>query len=146
MMGVKSGISNSSLVVATYVIGWLSTANWHVPFAVYLICLIPLVLTIWLRKIPQSDLYSTSPAVSHKDSAATATPAYTEKATKGGFYLGRIWSTIGVYFFITFATITISYYCPFLVEKKGWSTTLTGTVTALFFLFMLIPGYTLPFF
>jgi MFS family permease len=143
MMGVKSGISNSSLVAATYLIGWLSGANWHVPFAVYLICLIPLVMTLWLREIPDSDLYPAVPS-SASNKTDVAQPGHPD--THDGFYPGRLWSLIGVYFFITFATITISYYCPFLVEKKGWSTTLTGTVTALFFLFILIPGYSLPFF
>ncbi|MDE6555820.1 MAG: MFS transporter, partial [Duncaniella sp.] len=43
-MGLQSGISNSALVIATFVVGWLSHGNWHLPFAVYLVCLIPLVL------------------------------------------------------------------------------------------------------
>lgn len=171
-MGLKSGISNTSLVLATFLVGWLShTSNWHIPFIVYLISAIPLVMTIWLRQIPKDDLNMMPPssAASSGSSDAKATPApataansatkpaasatadTSVAAAKGpkpvdGFYIGRLWAIIGVYSFITFATIVISYYCPFLIEKRDWSSSLTGTVTALFFLFMLIPGFTLSYF
>lgn len=141
-MGIQSGIANSALVVATFVVGWLSHGNWHLPFAVYLVCLIPLVLVFWLRKVVNtSSDDSPSPAASVSNSK----PSSGEK-TSGGFYVGRLWALIGVYFFITFASISISYYCPFLIEKKDWSASLSGTITAIYFLFILLPGYFLPFF
>ena len=144
-MGIQSGISNSALVVATFVVGWLSHGNWHLPFAVYLVCLIPLVLSFGLRKVTESSGDSTT-ASSSKTVASTATQSISTEKTVGGFYMGRIWALIGVYFFITFASISISYYCPFLIEKKDWSASLSGTITAIYFLFILLPGYFLPFF
>ena len=30
-LGIKSGISNIALVIATFVVGWLSHGNWHLP-------------------------------------------------------------------------------------------------------------------
>lgn len=171
-MGIKSGISNSSLVVATFIVGWLSHGNWHLPFIVYLVALIPLVLTFWLRGIedeispatPKPAATQPSGAVATQPSGAVATAPVSvatppssqaedvspynaaDNKVVGGFYINRIWGLMGVYAFITFATIAITYYCPFLIEKKDWSSSLTGTVTALFFLFMLIPGYSLPWF
>ncbi|MDE5794938.1 MAG: MFS transporter [Muribaculaceae bacterium] len=145
-MGIQSGISNSALVVATFVVGWLSHGNWHLPFAVYLVCLIPLVLAFGLRKVTATT--DSNPATTTSSTATASTPiksASTEK-TVGGFYMGRIWALIGVYFFVTFASISISYYCPFLIEKKDWSASLSGTITAIYFLFILLPGYFLPFF
>ena len=146
-MGIQSGISNSALVVATFAVGWLSHGNWHLPFAVYLVCLIPLLLTFGLRKVTGQ----TSDAPEIPSAAADAkcpAPAKTQNCGKavGGFYVGKIWALIGVYFFITFASISISYYCPFLIEKKDWSASLSGTITAIYFLFILLPGYFLPFF
>ncbi len=138
-MGLQSGISNSALVVATFVVGWLSSGNWHLPFVVYLVCLIPLALTWWLRTIPKND---TSSQASTTQQVAQATPS---APAHDGFYVGKIVSLFAVYFFITFASISISYYCPFLVEKEHWSDSITGTVTAIYFLFILIPGYALPF-
>ncbi|MDE6227262.1 MAG: MFS transporter [Muribaculaceae bacterium] len=140
-MGLQSGISNSALVVATFVVGWLSTGNWHLPFVVYLICLIPLALAWWLKTIPAADSSSTGSSASPSDATI---PASGEKA-HNGFYVGKIVALFGVYFFITFASISISYYCPFLIEKEHWSDSITGTVTAIYFLFILIPGYALPY-
>ncbi len=143
-MGIQSGISNSALVVATFVVGWLSHGNWHLPFAVYLVCVIPLLLTFGLKNVTK---YSTA-APTSASAAQSATPAKASTGEKavGGFYVGKIWALIGVYFFITFASISISYYCPFLIEKKDWSASLSGTITAIYFLFILLPGYFLPFF
>ncbi|MDE7467526.1 MAG: MFS transporter, partial [Muribaculaceae bacterium] len=111
VMGLQSGISNSVLVIATFVVGWLShSGNWHVPFAVYLVGLIPLVMCLWLRNAPdmQPDC-----APQTSDSSTTAEVAATTSGEKShnGFYVGKIVSLIAVYFIITFTTITISYYC-----------------------------------
>ena len=163
-MGLQSGISNSALVVATFAVGWLSHGNWHLPFAVYLVCLIPLALTWWLKTIPASDtgLQPASAATSAADTRPQAQASTKEASTdvkatapsagiaempksKDGFYVNRIIALFGVYFFITFASISISYYCPFLIEKEHWSASITGTVTAIYFLFILIPGYALPY-
>lgn len=146
-MGIQSGISNSALVVATFVVGWLSHGNWHLPFAVYLVCLIPLLLTFGLRKVTSQTSDSTETPSAAAD-AECPEPAKVQNCGKavGGFYVGKIWALIGVYFFITFASISISYYCPFLIEKKDWSASLSGTITAIYFLFILLPGYFLPFF
>ncbi len=144
-MGIQSGISNSALVVATFVVGWLSHGNWHLPFAVYLVCLIPLLLTGWLRNVTRSSEVNDTTSTAAAQTEPAAKPAPGEKVA-GGLYVNRIWALIAVYFFITFASISISYYCPFLIEKRHWSPSLSGTITAIYFLFILLPGYFLPFF
>ncbi|MDE5687221.1 MAG: MFS transporter [Paramuribaculum sp.] len=128
-MGYQSAISNLTLVIATYAVGVLSHGNWHLPFVVYLIPIIPLALTPLLRRIPAADLY---------DSAAT--PAAKQQQPHGGFIMSRLIAVIGVYFFVTYSVIIISYYCPFLMEKEHWSAALTGAVTAVFFFFTFVPG------
>lgn len=139
-MGLQSGISNSALVIATFVVGWLSAGNWHLPFVVYLVCLIPLALAWWLKTIPASDTVSQATSTSSAPQSGAA-----QTGSHNGFYVGKIVALFGVYFFITFASVSISYYCPFLIEKEHWSDSITGTVTAIYFLFILIPGYALPF-
>lgn len=147
-MGLVSGISNTSLVAATFAVGWLSHGNWHLPFVVYLVCLIPLFLSFWLKGIPRDELIpnaATMKNVATSPNTEVATHAATPAAGKvaGGLYPGRIWALIGVYAFITFATVSVSYFCPFLAEKKDWSPTLTGTITSLYYLFILIPGFSI---
>lgn len=157
-MGIQSGISNTTVMVATFAVGWLCHGNWHLPFAVYLVGLIPLALSFWLKDLPKQDLYQTAapdngcgesgqcaaPDVATPEAHVGSIPEHPK--IKDGFYIGRIAALIGVYFFITFATISISYYCPYLIEKEGWSDSLTGTITAIYFLFIFLPGYTLTWF
>lgn len=141
MMGIKSGISNLSLVAATFAVGWLASSNWHLPFVVYLIGVIPLLLVFNLRNIPSA------PPQEGVQQMKQANPEEAQAASKekvvGDFYVGRIGQLLAVYSFITFATMVISYYCPFLVEKDHWSDSLSGTITALMFLFVFLPGFTL---
>lgn len=140
-MGLQSGISNATLVAATFAVGWLSHGNWHLPFVVYLVGLVPLFCSRWLSKVPKADI-DDIPA----DTAVTqVTPVVHDRLYKG-FYINRILSLIGIYFIITFSSISISYYCPFLIEKHDWSASLTGTITAIYFLFIFMPGFFLNFF
>lgn len=183
-MGVQSGLSNLTLVIATYAVGWLSAGSWHLPFTVYLVAIVPILLLPWLKKIPKEDLENPCPQPFDVDSWALMThnldedeqkrsdeakhmaqramthdgdttidqpadldaPAGKKKVAEkvvNGFYINRILGLIGVYFFITFATISISYYCPFLIEKKGWSSSLAGTVNSLYFVGIFVTGFTL---
>ncbi len=136
-MGMQSGIANLTLVAATYIVGWLQHGNWHIPFVVYLVAILPLVLSPFLKGIPKGD-ENISPATA--DDTAVSTDAGV-KFGKNGFSLSRTAGVFGVYMGVTFLTIVISYYCPFLAEKHNWSDSLTGTVTALYFLFIFLPGF-----
>lgn len=131
-MGLQSGISNLSVVVATLVVGFLSHGNWHLPFVVYLLPLIPLALSPMLRGIPAVD-YAPAPVASAR-----------RTSPRGSIIVPRMLGLSAAYFFTTYATIVITYFCPFLVEKEHWSTEITGTVTSIYFLFIFLPGFVLP--
>lgn len=170
-LGIKSGISNMALVVATYVVGWLSHGNWRLPFLVYLIPAIPLVLSVFLRGIPKADL---SPAPEAPDPKMKATIKAAAKAVvagspakaihttpvsvqsgadqygtigrvRGSFIVSRTWSLIAVYFFVCYATVIVSYYTPFLMQADRLGDSDVGTVTAIFFLAVFLPGFVLPY-
>lgn len=141
VMGWKSGISNLSLVVATFVVGWLSGANWHVPFVVYLICLVPLALVVKLRGIPSADLIDPQVPQSVKGAEVAGQPSQAPHKVTGGFFLSKLAQVLAIYFFITFTTMTVSYYSPFLISDLGMSDSLTGTITAIFYLFVFLPGF-----
>lgn len=144
-MGIQSGISNSALVAATFAVGWLSRGNWHLPFAVYLVSIIPLLLAFRLKRVVLNSEAMPS-GNSGPLPAVTPEKKQSDAGAAGDFRKGRLWALISVYLFITFASISISYYSPFLIEKKDWSTSLTGTISAIYFLLILLPGYFLPFF
>lgn len=164
-LGIKSGISNLALVCATYAVGWLGHGNWHLPFVVYLIPAIPLALSVFLRGIPKSDLYPESAA---RPGATAATYKTASKASVAGvaagsihaqspaavaapqkvchgFIMSRVWSLMGVYFFVCYASVIVSYYAPFLMQSNGMSDSEVGTVTAIFFLAMFLPGFGLSY-
>lgn len=170
-LGIKSGISNMALVVATYVVGWLSHGNWRLPFLVYLIPAIPLVLSVFLRGIPKADL---NPAPEAPDPKMKATIKAAAKAAvaglpakaihttpvsvqsgadqygtigrvRGSFIVSRTWSLIAVYFFVCYATVIVSYYTPFLMQADRLGDSDVGTVTAIFFLAVFLPGFVLPY-
>ena len=48
--GYSSAITNMTLVVATAVTGYLAEVHWRLPFAVYLLPLISLVLSAYLKE------------------------------------------------------------------------------------------------
>lgn len=190
VMGLQSGISNLTVVAATFIVGWLceDVIHWHLPFLVYLVAIIPLLMTFGLKGIPKGDLTSQShptvfseapqiarsavedaetvalkarqmadralqgtgegdilPADATYDEAASQHPAKKLPKIVKGFFIGRIWSVIGVYFFISYSTMAIDYYVSYLDQMKGWSTEITGTITSLFFLFIFLPGFLLPY-
>lgn len=150
-LGIKSGISNMALVLATFVVGWLNKGNWHLPFLVYLIPAIPLALMMPVRsRNPQASEKINMPSgVPMPADAASSAPSWARpgagERVRGGFILGRIAGLIGFYAFATYSVIVISYYLPFLIQGDRLSSSVTGTVTALFYLAVFLPGFCLPF-
>lgn len=189
VMGLQSGISNLTVVAATFIVGWLceDTFHWHLPFLVYLVAIIPLLMTFGLKGIPSADLlakshptvFSKAPSIANQavsdaqkvaqeaqemaqraeqglgaadiisenapNPSSSAHPAKKLEKVINGFFVGRIWGVIGVYFFISYATMAVDYYVSYLVQSKGWSSELSGTITSLFFLFIFLPGFLLPY-
>lgn len=156
-MGIISAIGNIALVGATFVVGFLAAKSWHLPFLVYLIPLVSLILLPWLNKIPKSD-YGVSVASdasagstsSDGKTAASAAPAIpatdidgfstTGQHVKDGFYVGRtIWLLLA-YFFFVFATSVPAYYLPNLMPEYHMSTEDVSVVTSVFYAAMFIIG------
>lgn len=144
-LGIKSGIANISLVMATFAVGWLDKGNWHLPFLVYLIPVVPLILSGFLK-----DMQQDGKTIQTKE---TTTPAATtqnvnvtqDEKVVDGFIVNRVYALMGVYFFVCYGTVIISYYLPFLMQDNKMSSSSLGTVTSLFFLAIFLPGFILPF-
>ncbi len=147
-MGIISAVGNIALVGATFVVGFLATKSWHLPFLVYLLPLLSLVLIPFLNKIPKSD-YGT-PAASSA-SSATAAPAAIPavdsagfstagQTVKDGFYIGRTVWLLLAYFFFVFATSVPAYYLPNIMPEYHMTTEEVSTVTSVFYLAMFLIG------
>ncbi len=151
-MGIISAIGNVALVVATFVVGFLAAKSWHLPFLVYLLPLLSLVLIPFLRKIPKSDYAQPAPATT--DASKTSAPAWIPavdadgfstkgQKVKGGFYIGRTVWLLLAYFFFVFATCIPCYYIP----NMSWiNTEAASTMTSVFYFAMFVIGLALtPF-
>lgn len=149
-LGIKSGISNMALVAATFAVGWLNHGNWHTPFLVYLIPIIPLALILFVRNVNPTASVKMNSIPAGADLTQTesmpevGTPKPGEKICKG-FIVGRIMGLLGLYAFVTYTVSVISYYLPFLIQEDHLSSDITGTVTALFYLAVFLPGFILPY-
>lgn len=156
-MGIISAIGNIALVVATFVVGFLAAKSWHLPFLVYLLPLVSLLLIPFLKKIPAADLTSAPTADNNNDNLAPSqkegkrpvleipvadVDGFSTKGqtVKGGFYVGRtIWLLLA-YFFFVFATSIPAYYLPNLMPEYHMSTEQVSTVTSIFYLAMFVIG------
>ncbi|MCH5239627.1 MAG: MFS transporter [Muribaculaceae bacterium] len=155
-MGWQSGISNSTVVIATFAVGWLIQGrNWHLPFIVYLAAVIPLIFSLWLKNVPgiktsskqEQNMISEGEETSTVSGDTNPNPVEKEQPVKEkGFNMGRIWSLVGVYFLVTFTSIAITNYSSQLTVQYGWPSNIAGDVTSVFFLLVLIPGYVLTWF
>lgn len=150
-MGIISAIGNIALVLATFVVGFLASKSWHLPFLVYLLPLVSLLLIPFLKKIPAADLAnSDTTASSATSTTAQAIPAVDDagfstagQKVKGGFYLGRtIWLLLSYGFFV-FATSVPAYYLPNLMPEYHMTTEEVSTVTSIFYLAMFLIGLVL---
>lgn len=164
-MGIKSGIANFSLIISTLVVGWMGGANWHLPFIVYLVPIVPLLLAPFLSK----DYLKHTASAAEYGAAPSAAPAVAS-AAKGGAQtkpaaasdaessaLGSVTSSesrrrrciaqiMTFYFIITFCTIVVSYYVPFSMQAFGMPNSWSGIVTSVFFLFITLAGFCLTIF
>lgn len=142
-LGIKSGIANLSLVLATLAVGWLSgSSNWRLPFLVYLIPVIPLALSTYLPRFNGNALSTIGTQAVDRSAIGES---YNGLKTSGGIITGRLYSISALYFFVCYATITISYNLPFLMQQYSMSNSSLGVITALFFLAIFLPGLFLPF-
>ncbi|MEG2728641.1 MAG: MFS transporter [Mucinivorans sp.] len=141
-LGIKSGIANISLVLATLAVGQLEGENWRLPFLVYLIPVIPLALAIFLPR-PGNNAISTigTRVINH----AASGDARLGQRVVGGLIAGRLYGIVSLYFFVCYATVSVAYNLPFLMQQYAISSAVLGVVTALFFFAIFLPGLVLPY-
>lgn len=140
-MGIVSAVGNLAVVIATYAVGWLAAVNWHLPFLVYLIPLVSLVLMPFLRGVNLTGDNMPQGCDDCPDAAGFSTDG---QKVKWGFYVGRtVWLAL-MYFFWIYIAMMVTYYMPFLMAQYKMSSESVGLVTALFFLSMFVFGVILP--
>ena len=135
--GHSSAITNMTLVVATAVTGYLAEVHWRLPFAVYLLPLISLVLSAYLKKDAAS--------VTIKQAAAIIPPIQSTPVISGkyGIHIRHLVQLMLFYGLVTYVVLAVTFNLPFLMEAHHFSSGNSGLMISLFFLAIMAPGFML---
>ena len=135
--GHSSAITNMTLVVATAVTGDLAEVHWRLPFAVYLLPLISLVLSAYLKKDAAS--------VTIKQAAAIIPPIQSTPVISGkyGIHIRHLVQLMLFYGLVTYVVLVVTFNLPFLMEAHHFSSGNSGLMISLFFLAIMAPGFML---
>ena len=135
--GYSSAITNMTLVVATAVTGYLAEVHWRLPFAVYLLPLISLVLSAYLKK--------DAAAVTIKQAAAIIPPIQSTPVISGkyGIHIRHLVQLMLFYGLVTYVVLAVTFNLPFLMEAHHFSSGNSGLMISLFFLAIMAPGFML---
>ena len=167
-LGISSSISNLTLVLTTALAGWLAMVDWHLPFLVYAIPGIALLLTLRLRHTPQPEKAAvptphsaptpsrtgTSPQSATTHRPETISPQATRPpapATTGGeaersrkplygegIDAPKLNAVMAVYFFATYTVLAVAFNLPFLMQHYGMSSSASGMMISIFFLAIIL--------
>ena len=133
--GYSSAITNVTLVVATAVTGYLAEVNWHLPFVVYLLPLVSLLLVGYLKG-------DTGQPQIAEDTAAVV-PEESKRAVPGkyGIHIRHLLQLMLFYGVTTYIVLAVTFDLPFLMEAHHFSSGNSGLMISLFFLAIMAPGF-----
>lgn len=154
-LGMKSSLSNFSVIFATLFVGWMAAINWHLAFIVYMLPIVPLVLIPFmtdsyidshklLRPAPPFEPKAEPVKPSDDDikkTVATHKPASVNFHFQGSRALVLLIGVMALYFGMTYATEVVSYYLPFDMKHYGLNTGEVGVATAMFFAAATVAGF-----
>ncbi|MCH5225609.1 MAG: MFS transporter [Muribaculaceae bacterium] len=136
MLGIKSGLSNLSLIIATLYVGWVATHNWHWAFAAYFIPVIPLVMVPFIKNKFINQARPAPKIVTSSDDAESDNFHFKGREAKS-----MLWFALIIYFMLSYGALVFSYYLPFTMEAYGLSTGKVGVATSMFYLAATLAGF-----
>lgn len=126
-LGLSSAINNLTLVIATFFTGFLAQINWHLPFVVYLLPGIPILLSVFLRR--------------DRNNLDLGKAAQEDKQHGPKIDRPKLVGLMILYFAITYCALAVAFYLPFLVQDYHMTSRVSGMLIALFFLSITVPGF-----
>ena len=142
LLGIKSGIAVGTIVLANIFVGGTVDTNWHLPFIVYLIPIIPVALYPFLSKTYLSHhlIKDADVAPVPNSTPEVAAPVSSTDEKKG---MRMALKLMFFYAMMTFVVLVITYYMPFRMQNAKISNLILGEVTGLYFFAMAVPGFIL---
>lgn len=142
--GLSSAITNFTLVIATAVTGYLAEVSWHLPFLVYLLPLISILLVGHLKEDRTGEVAFTpsSSADTTKDNESSEQSTSIDiGGSKYGIHIKHLIELMLFYGVITYIVVVVIFNLPFLMEKHHFSSGNSGLMISLFFLAITAPGF-----
>lgn len=137
--GLSSAITNFTLVIATAITGYLAEVSWHLPFIVYLLPLVSIMLVGHLKtNRPESVSATSSQSIRAAELAAIDTGG-----SKYGIHIRHLIQLMAFYGVTTYIVLAVIFNLPFLMEKHHFSSGNSGLMISLFFLAITVPGFCL---
>ncbi|MEC4726175.1 MFS transporter [Shewanella sp. D64] len=130
-LGIISGISNLSLVLATAIAGYLANIEWHLSFLVYSISIVSLILTSRMAKTNRTKKEGSNTLINSNKTFSLNT-------------IKTDWpiSLMIFYFVITIIVLSIPMNLSlFMAHYKIGSNVYSGVLLSLFFLSVMLPGF-----
>ena len=128
--GYLSSISTIAMIAATIGVGYVGEFNWRIPFAIYLLPIIPIILTPVLKNyvvVKPPQVVKTAPKVN----------VYKQIKVPQLIKFMLFTGTMG------FLTIVVSIDLPFLMEQYHYKSGLTGDVISFGMVAVAIAGFIL---
>lgn len=156
-LGMKSSLSNFSVIFATLFVGWIAAVNWHLSFIVYMLPIVPLLLIPYMTDSyidkhkmlrPAPPYEPKSEPVKQPDEDVKLAQKIKKPSTPNFHFQGitallLLVGVMALYFVSTYATEVVSYYLPFAMEHYHLSTGDVGVATAMFFAAATVAGFSL---
>lgn len=136
--GLSSAITNLTLVIATIITGYLAEVEWHLPFIVYLLPIVSIILSFQLRKALSQ---APEPSPESKQTDNSLRPHV--QVGENGIAVHHLIEVMLFYGLVTYLVVIVSLNLPFLIEERGMATSLSGTYISVFFLAIMAPGFML---
>lgn len=145
--GLSSAITNATLVLATAVTGYLAEVSWHLPFLVYLLPLISILLVGYLKNGKDSSpSIAPSPAPASQPGRGMREEESVGVDTGGskfGIHVKHLVELMLFYGVVTYIVLVVIFNLPFMMESHHFSSGNSGLMISLFFLAIMAPGFCL---
>lgn len=138
--GLSSAITNITLVLATSLTGYLAEINWHLPFVVYLLPLVSIVLSVYLKRSMTDEEGHASLTVA-SDKTVDAQSDVVAAKSPFGIHVSHLLQIMSFYGLVTYLVVIVSFNLPFLMKEYHFSSGNSGLLISLFFLAIMAPGF-----
>ena len=132
-LGITSAMLNAVLVVAVIATGYLAEVNWRLPFLWYLLPILPVILSPWLKK------YIVEPSKQVKDAAVKKVKLNFTKECN----VPMLVKCCIYYALITFMLVSTSLFIPFMMQSYGYKSGVTGDLTSVVYFGIMLSGFLL---